>query len=130
MSDSNKTRRHPTRAELNLLKVLWANGPSTVREVHDKLPNSDAGYTTVLKLLQIMRDKGLVKRDESRRAHVYSAAGSRRQTQKRMLRDFLNTVYSGSAAQLAEQALDAANTVDESEVARLRRSLDELEHRV
>jgi predicted transcriptional regulator len=130
MDQPSAIRRRPTRAELSLLKVLWKHGPSTVREVHDALPSANNGYTTVLKLLQIMKDKGLVTRDESKRAHVYSAVRNRKQTQREMLRDFLDNVYGGSATQLAEQALDAARQVDEHEVARLKRSLEELEHRV
>lgn len=126
---STKQRR-PTRAELSLLQVLWRLGPSTVREVHEALPERDTGYTTVLKLLQIMHDKELVTRDESRRAHVYSAARGRGQTQRQMLRDFVDNVYEGSATRLAAQALDAAKSVDRDDVARLRRSLEELESRV
>ncbi|HET7369851.1 MAG TPA: BlaI/MecI/CopY family transcriptional regulator [Gammaproteobacteria bacterium] len=123
-------QRRPTRAELSLLQVLWRRGPSTVREVHEALPERDTGYTTVLKLLQIMHDKGLVARDESQRAHVYEAASSRCQTQRQMLHDFLDNVYEGSATRLAMQALDEAKSVDEHDVARLRRSLEQLESRV
>lgn len=130
MVKDSTTRRRPTRAELGLLQVLWRRGPSTVRDVHEALPDRDTGYTTVLKLLQIMNDKGLVTRDESQRAHVYAAVRGRGQTQRQMLRDFLDNVYEGSATQLAVQALDAAKHVNPDDLARVRRSLNQLENRV
>ena len=81
-----KPRNRPTDAELAILQVLWEAGPCTVREVHEKLTNyHNVGYTTVLKTLQIMTDKGLVRRDESQRAHVYAAQRSEEQTQKRLV---------------------------------------------
>lgn len=116
-------RRKPTDAELAILRVLWARGPSTVREVFDALGREGA-YTTVLKLLQIMTDKGLVRRDESARTHVYEAAESEQQTQKRLVTDLVNRVFDGSAARLMLHALDSAS-VSADEIAEIRRLLDE-----
>jgi predicted transcriptional regulator len=102
---ANKTRaRRPTDAELAILSVLWARGPSTVREVAETM-DRESGYTTLLKLLQIMTEKGLVVRDESARTHVYAAASSQDQTQKRLVGDLLDRVFDGSAAKLVLQAL-------------------------
>src|SRR5437762_13898659 len=96
----------PTDAELAILSVLWDRGPSTVREVHDALKVSQSsGYTTVLKLLQIMTDKGLVVRDESQRAHVYAARLSAQRTQRQLLGDLVDRAFGGSSAKLVLQAL-------------------------
>ncbi|HET7569274.1 MAG TPA: BlaI/MecI/CopY family transcriptional regulator [Gammaproteobacteria bacterium] len=130
MAKVSTTKRRPTPAELALLQVLWRRGPSTVRELHDSLPEDrQTGYTTVLKLMQIMYDKGLVTRDESRRAHVYAATKSKRETQRQLLGDFIERVYEGAATTLAVQALNQTESINDDDVARLRRSLDELEHR-
>lgn len=96
--------RRPTDAELAILRVLWALGAGTVREVAVELRRESA-YTTVLKLLQIMTDKGLVRRDESARTHVYRAARSERATQRQLVRDLADRAFGGSAARLALQAL-------------------------
>jgi predicted transcriptional regulator len=117
----------PTRAELEILRVLWGHGPSTVREVHGALNEVRAtGYTTVLKLLQIMSEKGLVSRDESQRAHVYAPRLAESQTQRQIVRDLLERVFNGSASSLVMQALASRRTSPE-EIARIRRLLDELE---
>ena len=98
----------PTDAELEILRVLWARGPSTVREVHTALgPERDTGYTGVLKLLQIMRDKRLVDRDDRARSHVYRAAVDREATEERLVTDFAVRAFGGSAAGLAMRALSA-----------------------
>ena len=98
----------PTDAELEILRVLWARGPSTVRDVHTALgPARATGYTGVLKLLQIMLDKGLVNRDESARSHVYRAAVDRDGTEQRLISDFARRAFGGSAAGLALRALSA-----------------------
>jgi len=103
-----KSGNHPTNAELDILLVLWQHGPCTVREVHEKLTQSEKiGYTTVLKTLQIMTKKKLVRRDESRRAHVYAARRSEEQTQKGLLGDLLRRAYRGSAGKMVMQALSA-----------------------
>jgi BlaI family transcriptional regulator, penicillinase repressor len=118
----------PTDAELALLRVLWDRGPSTVREVHahlvqhaDDRAGGPRGYTTVLKLLQIMTTKRLVRRDETDRSHVYAAAVPQEQTQRRLVRDLLDKAFGGSAAQLVVQALAARRTTPEelAEVQRL-----------
>jgi len=96
----------PTDAELAILRVLWAHGPSTVREVQDQL-DTDQGYTTVLKHLQLMLDKDLVTRDESGRAHVYAPAVQEADTQRRLVDDLLERAFGGSAQQLVMRALSA-----------------------
>ena len=86
----SKSPQKPTDAELDVLRVLWQYGPGTVREIHERLPGTPhRGYTTVLKLLQIMADKGLVRRDESQRAHVYAVEMSMEQTQQKLLTHFM-----------------------------------------
>lgn len=117
-----KSRRKPTDAELSILRVLWSRGPSTVREVAEQMGREGA-YTTILKLMQIMTDKGLVKRDDSTRTHVYKATSSENQTQKQLVTDLLDKVFAGSAAKLVLQALDAGKTSPE-ELAEIRKLLD------
>src|SRR5215468_4040270 len=97
-------RRKPTDAELAILRVLWSRGPSTVRQVAEAM-GRETGYTTVLKLMQIMTEKRLVRRDESARSHVYEAAYSEDQTQRQLVSDLLDRVFDGSAAKLVLQAL-------------------------
>ena len=110
-----KATPRPTDAELAILRVLWQRGAATVREVHDDLSTSqDTGYTTVLKLLQIMTEKGLVIRDESQRAHVYSTRESEQRTQRRLLGDLVDRAFGGSPARLVMQALsDTRASVEE-----------------
>ena len=115
-------RRKPTDAELGILRVLWTRGPSTVREVAEAL-GRDESYTTVLKLLQIMADKGLVNRDESARSHVYAAAHSEDKTQKQLVADLLARAFDGSAAKLVLHALDTGKASRE-ELAEIRRLID------
>ncbi len=117
-----KDRRQPTVAELEILQVLWSRGPSTVRDVAAATAREDS-YTTVLKLLQIMTVKKLVRRDEAARTHVYEAAFSEDQTQKQIVTDLLHRVFDGSAAKLALQALQAGRTSPE-ELAEIRRLVD------
>jgi len=97
-------RRKPTDAELAILRVLWARGPSTVRQIAEVMDRT-AGYTTILKLLQIMTEKRLVVRDETARTHVYEAAYTEDQTQRQLVADLVNRVFDGSAAKLVLQAL-------------------------
>jgi BlaI family transcriptional regulator, penicillinase repressor len=106
MTKASKILPRPTEAELELLRILWAKEPATVRDAYEAL-NSErpSGYTTVLKLLQIMTAKGLVTRDEASRAHVYRAAVSQEAMQSRLLKDLSVRLFSGSAAQLAMHAL-------------------------
>jgi BlaI family transcriptional regulator, penicillinase repressor len=117
----------PTPAELEILRVLWTRGPSTVRDVQESLgAERAAGYTTVLKLLQIMTDKGLVIRDERARAHVYAARAPETQTQRALVRDLVDRAFGGSAAKLVVQALSGRRASAE-EIERIRRLLDEIE---
>lgn len=96
----------PTESELEILQVLWSKGTASVREVHEELSRTkEAGYTTTLKLMQIMHEKGLVKRDDSIKTHIYQPAVSREKTQKHLLGKMINTVFGGSTTQLVMQAL-------------------------
>jgi BlaI family transcriptional regulator, penicillinase repressor len=118
-----KTPR-PTDAELTILRVLWARGPSTVRQVHDVLSRDRAAaYTTSLKLLQIMTEKGLVRRDESDRTHIYQARLTEEQTQRQLVRDLLERAFGGSSSKLVMQAL-AAKRATADELVQIRRLLD------
>ena len=115
-------RRKPTNAEVAILRVLWARGPSTVREVAKSMGREGA-YTTVLKLMQNMTEKGLVRRDESSRSHVYEATSSQEQTQRQLVTDLLDRVFDGSAARLIMQAVAATKPSDE-ELAEIRKLLE------
>jgi len=115
-------RRKPTDAELALLRVLWERGPSTVRQIVDVL-GKDTGYTTALKLLQIMTEKGLVRRDETDRTHVYEAAFTQDETQRQLVSDLLDRAFGGSAAKLVLQALAARKATPE-ELAEIRKLID------
>ena len=96
----------PTESELEILKILWNKEKATVREVHEELSkNKDSGYTTTLKLLQIMFEKGLVTRDDSNKTHIYQPAVTRQKTQKQFLDKMINTLFAGSSTQLVLQAL-------------------------
>jgi len=102
----------PTVAELEILRVLWSRGASTVREVYEAL-GEGGGYTTTLKFLQVMHAKGLVERDDAQRAHVYRAAVSKERTQKRFLHDIVNRVFDGSSSQLVLHALGSQRSSPE-----------------
>jgi len=124
---SDRLPPRPTDAELSILRVLWRRGPSTVRDVHEELVRENAtGYTTILKLLQIMTEKGLVVRDESERAHVYEAAYSEQRTQRQLLTDLAERAFDGSAAKLVMQALSGRKT-SAAELDQIRQLLDEME---
>jgi BlaI family transcriptional regulator, penicillinase repressor len=117
----------PTPAELEILRVLWQHGPRTVREVQEQLEQErPTGYTTALKLLQIMTDKGLVRRDESARAHVYAATAPEETTQKQLVRDLVDRAFGGSASQLVLHALSARKS-SKLELSQIRELLDRLE---
>ncbi|HEX7318677.1 MAG TPA: BlaI/MecI/CopY family transcriptional regulator [Pyrinomonadaceae bacterium] len=117
----------PTDAELEILKVLWRRGPCTVREVFETLGESKTtGYTTVLKTMQIMADKGLVVRDESERAHRYEPAAPEDETQRRLVGDLLRRAFDGQAVKLVMQALSTERASAE-ELSEIRHMLDELE---
>lgn len=116
----------PTDAELGILRVLWARGPSTVREVHENLHQPGVGYTTVLKQLQVMFGKGFVLRDERFRTHVYRPTAKEEQTQVNLLRNLLQRAFGGSAKKLLVGAL-AASKASKSEIREIRDILDQLE---
>src|SRR5450755_346105 len=117
----------PTASELEILRVLWTRGPSTVREVHDSLNEKRAtGYTSVLKFLQIMTAKGTVRRNETQRAHVYEACIPAEQTKRQLAGDILQRVFEGSASQLMMHAL-AGRRASRAEIDELRRLLDKHE---
>jgi predicted transcriptional regulator len=115
-------RKKPTDAELAILRVLWARGPSTVRDVAVDMGREGA-YTTVLKLMQIMADKGLVRRDEAARTHVYEAAATQDDTQRQLVGDLLHRAFDGAAGKLVLRALEDGK-VTPDELAEIRRLLN------
>lgn len=118
----------PTEAELAILNVLWDLGPSTVRQVHERLAADHAtGYTTVLKMLQIMHQKGLVQRDEEQRAHVYRPSHSRSQTQRQLTSDLARRAFDGSISQLVLHALGDGAPARREDLEEIRALLDRLE---
>ncbi len=121
-----KTSR-PTDRELTILRILWNNGPSTVRQVNEAM-NADGstGYTTTLKLMQIMTDKGLLRRDDSQFKHIYKPALTEAKAQKQLVGDMLERAFSGSAEKLVMRAL-SAKKISAMELARIRKMLDEFE---
>ena len=131
MSDKPKEPGRPTDAELEILRVLWSLGPSTVRAVHEALRRrktspSTTQYTTVLKIMQIMAEKGLVRRNEKQRAHVYEPRRSREWTQKQIAGDLLQRAFGGSARSLVMGALSARKASRE-ELAEIRKVIDDYE---
>ncbi len=118
----------PTEAELDILQVLWERGACTVREVHKALYGGDgAGYTTALKLMQIMHAKGLVERDDSQRAHVYRSAVNKQRAQKRYLADMVQRLFSGSASQMVLHALGNHPSASHEELREIRALLNKIE---
>ncbi len=117
----------PTEGELAILRVLWRQGPGTVRAVHTALGEAqETGYTTVLKMMQIMAEKGLVTRDESQKTHVYTATLTQKEAQRRFVGDLLDRVFDGSAHNLVLQAL-STKKASATELASIRKLLDEME---
>ena len=115
----------PTDAELEILRVLWELGSATVRQVHEALSGTrETGYTTTLKLMQIMADKGLVTRDESTRTHVYDARVSQEHTQRQLVNDLVDRAFGGSAAELVLRAL-SSHRASESELREIRKLIDD-----
>jgi BlaI family penicillinase repressor len=116
----------PTESELEILQVLWDKGQASVREVHEELlKTKEAGYTTTLKLMQIMHEKGLVKRDDSVKTHIYQAAVSKEKTQKHLLGKMIDTLFGGSPTQLVMQAL-GNHKASASELEEIQKLLDNL----
>ena len=118
--------RTPTDGELQILRVLWTRGPCTVRQVHEALSDRDTGYTTTLKLMQIMTEKGLLLRDDSKRPHIFRASSSKEKTQRKLVTDLLKRAFNGSAAQLVLRALSTQHASPE-ELEKIRQVLDDLE---
>lgn len=118
----------PTESELEILQILWLNGTATVRDVHEELAKTkDVGYTTTLKLMQIMHDKGLVKRDETMRTHIYQPAVNKERTQKHLLDKMIDSLFGGSSTQLVLQALGSGEQkVSAEELAQIQLLLDNL----
>ena len=122
----NNRNLKPTESELDILQVLWDKEEATVREVHDELSKTkESGYTTTLKLLQIMFEKGLVTRDDSSKTHVYKPAISRERTQKQFLNKMIDTLFAGSSTQLVLQALGNQKT-SKDELNEIQKYLDNL----
>ena len=118
----------PTESELEILQILWTKGIATVREVHEELTKTkEAGYTTTLKLMQIMHEKGLVKRDDSMRTHIYQPAVNKERTQRHLLSKMIDTLFGGSPTQLVIQALgDDKHTASDEEIEKIQILLDGL----
>jgi len=118
----------PTESELEILSILWEKDSATVREVHEELAKTkDAGYTTTLKLMQIMHEKGLVKRDESMRTHIYQPAVNREKTQKHLLNKMIDSLFGGSSTQLVLQALGGGDgKVSAEELEKIQNLIDNL----
>ncbi|REL37041.1 BlaI/MecI/CopY family transcriptional regulator [Thalassotalea euphylliae] len=122
----DKSSIKPTEAELTLLNVLWKIGPATVRQIHEAVSETQkTGYTTVLKILQIMHEKALVIRDESNRAHVYAAANSETQTQSSLIKDLISKAFGGSTSKLVMRALNESTS--KQEIEDIRQLLDTLD---
>lgn len=116
----------PTESELEILQVLWQKGEATVREVHESLMvNKEVGYTTTLKLMQIMNEKGLVKRNDSSRTHIYKAVSNKEKTQNFLLNKFISNLFGGSSSQLVMQAL-GSQKVSADELNQIQSLLDDL----
>ncbi len=119
----------PTEAELEILHILWGNGPSSVRFVNEKLcENREVGYTTSLKMMQVMYDKGLLSRDDTSRSHVYEAVYRQEETQQKLLNQFVNTAFKGSAMQLVMQAL-GNHTASDDELAEIKAMIEKMENK-
>lgn len=116
----------PTESELEILQILWEKGDCSVRDVHEILEkNKDAGYTTTLKLMQIMLEKGLVARDTSAKTHIYRALVNQEKTQQQLVNKMIDNVFNGSAARLVMQAL-GNHTASKDEINSIKKYLDEL----
>ncbi|SJZ92977.1 BlaI/MecI/CopY family transcriptional regulator [Sediminibacterium ginsengisoli] len=116
----------PTESELEILRILWDKGTATVREVHEVLSeHKEAGYTTTLKLMQIMFEKGIVARDDSSKTHIYSAAITRESTQQQLVGKMINSLFGGSSTQLVMQAL-GNHAPNQDELAEIQKLLDNL----
>ena len=123
-------RINPTPSELEILQILWSRGPSTVREIHEALSkDKELGYTSALKMLQIMTTKGIVQRTEDQRAHVYAATLPAEKTKQQFAADVLQRVFRGSTSQLMQHALSGRRS-SKKEIDEIRRMLDEYERKL
>lgn len=130
MPSKKSSKQRPTDAELEILRTLWDTGPATVRDVHAHLhPRGDTGYTSTLKFMQIMHQKGLLHRDASSRAHIYKPAIPKEAMQQQLVGDLLHRVFSGSRSQLVLQTLGDGGKTSPEELNRIRKLLDELDLR-
>lgn len=117
----------PTESELEILNIIWKKNTATVREVHEELAKTkEAGYTTTLKLMQIMHEKGIVKRDESMRTHVYQSAVNKEKTQKHLLNKMIDSLFGGSSIQLVLQALGNGEAISNEELEKIQSLLNNL----
>ena len=122
---ARQKRPRPTDRELTILQILWDNGPSTVRQVNEAMnKDEDTGYTTTLKLMQIMNEKGLLRRDDSQFKHIFKPAITEEKTQKQLVGDLLERAFSGSAEKLVMRAL-SAKKVSKKELAGIKKMIDE-----
>lgn len=127
MTKSNKIK--PTEGELEILNILWDKGPSSVRTVHEELEKTkESGYTTTLKLMQIMLDKQLVSRDGTARTHIYEAIVTREQAQQQSINKMVNSMFKGNTMQMVMQAL-GNHKADAQELEAIRKYLDEMDHK-
>lgn len=124
----NNSSIKPTEGEMEILQVLWQKGNCTVREVHEDLDKQNSGYTTTLKLMQIMLEKGLVDRDTSAKTHIYRALVNQEKTQQQMVNKMIDNVFNGSAARLVMQAL-GNQTTSQEEINLIKAYLDKLENK-
>lgn len=124
----NNSSIKPTEGEMEILQVLWQKGNCTVREVHEDLNKQNSGYTTTLKLMQIMLEKGLVDRDTSAKTHIYRALVNQEKTQQQMVNKMIDNVFNGSAARLVMQAL-GNQTTSQEEIDLIKAYLDKLENK-
>ncbi|WP_406823581.1 BlaI/MecI/CopY family transcriptional regulator [Pedobacter sp. KACC 23697] len=115
----------PTEGEMEILQVLWQKGNATVREVHEALSKKDSGYTTTLKLMQILHEKGMVERDTTQKTHIYKALVSQDKTEKQLVNKMIDNVFNGSAARLVMQAL-GNHSASAAEIDEIKKYLDSL----
>ena len=126
---SNSKLNKPTESEMEILQVLWEQGPSTVREVHEILSRTkDAGYTTSLKLMQIMNEKGLLNRNDDAKSHIYTAAVKKESIQKQVVSKMINGLFKGSSAKLVMHAL-GNHRASKEEILEIKKYLDEIENK-
>ncbi|MCZ4224493.1 BlaI/MecI/CopY family transcriptional regulator [Pedobacter rhodius] len=116
----------PTEGEMEILQVLWQKGLCTVREVHEALDKKDSGYTTTLKMMQIMHEKGMVERDTNQKTHIYKALVNQDKTEKQLVNKMIDNVFNGSAARLVMQAL-GNHTASADEIEEIKKYLEKLE---